>query len=433
MKNPDCTTPRNTGSYLVLPATLLHAARLGALLVALAIVTAAMPHSAAAQQGAGPTQPDAAAGKADEGDKGRKRRGRGGPAVVQVDEVAVVPVTQTVPVLGRLVARQTSVIAARTAGPIETLHVQVGDRVKKGDVLATLVSDTINARRELRAGEIAEFRASIESAQAELAKARNEMRRMRDLQKSAAFSKARYEDQLRVVEIATGELNKSLAGLRQAEANLKLAEIDVANATVRAPYAGVVTQRHTFDGAYVAMGGPVVTLLNDAELEIEADVPANRLAGLRPGTEIAAEIDGRPIRAVVRAVFPDENPLARTRAVRLASSEPLTDIGAAANQSVLLRVPVGSPRDALTVHKDAVLQREGGAAVFVVSGGKASMRRVRLGEAVASRFEVIEGLAAGDRTVTRGNERLRDGQQVRLKDADAGGGDAGRRSRSPGE
>jgi multidrug efflux pump subunit AcrA (membrane-fusion protein) len=87
------------------------------------------------------------------------------------------------------------------------------------------------------------------------------------------------------------------------------------------------------------------------------------------------------------------------------------------------------------VHKDAVLQREGGAAVFVVSGGKASMRRVRLGEAVASRFEVIEGLAAGERTVTRGNERLRDGQQVRLKGggADRGGEDAGRRKRGLGE
>jgi RND family efflux transporter MFP subunit len=395
------------------------AGRAIALAAVCALLTAA-PHAVLAQQQGGPPAGDAAKGKQG-GDAGQKkegeqpRRGRRGPPLVQIDAVKIVPVTQTVPVLGRLVARQTSTIAARAAGPIETLHVQVGDRVKQGDVLATLVSDVIKWRRELRESEVAEFKASIEASKAQLAKAENEMRRMRELQKSAAFSKARYEDQLRVVETARGELGKSMAEMRQAQANLKLAEIDLYNAKVRAPYAGVVTQRHTFDGAYVSVGGPVVTLLNDAELEVEADVPANRLAGLKPGAEIAAEIDGKPIAAKVRAVVPDENPLARTRAVRFSPSAALSNIDAAANQSVLLRVPVGESRNALSVHKDAVLQRGGGAAVFVIEKGRAKMARVKLGEAVASRFEVIEGLADGEKVVVRGNERLRDGQRVRIK------------------
>jgi RND family efflux transporter MFP subunit len=414
---------------------LRRAAAIATVFAMAGILAAATPHHAAAQQGggqreSGASKSDGDAAKSGDGEqKQQRRRGRGrrGPPLVQVDPVKVVPVTQTVPVLGRLVARQTSTIAARAAGPIETLHVQVGDRVKKGDVIATLVSDVIRWRRELRASEVAEYQASIESSKAQLAKAENEMRRMRDLRKSAAFSKARYEDQLRVVETARGELNKSLAELRQSKANLQLAEIDLYNAKVRAPYAGVVTQRHTFDGAYVSVGGPVVTLLNDAELEIEADVPANRLAGLKPGKVIEAEIDQKAINAAVRAVVPDENPLARTRAVRFTPSAALTNIDAAANQSVLLRVPVGQARDALSVHKDAVLQRGGGAAVFVIADGRAQMKRVKLGEAVASRFEVLEGLADGDQAVIRGNERLRDNQRVRLKGEGGGRGEGGKR------
>ena len=403
----------------------------GAALLALCALAATVPvpGPAAAQQGGGAqVQPGGAQGGQGGGERRGRRGGRGGAAAVQLDAVRIVPVTQTVPVLGRLVARQTSLIAARTAGPVEIMHVQVGERVKEGDLLATLVSDTIGWRRELREGEVAQYKASIAAARAQLAKAQNEMRRMSDLQKSAAFSKARYEDQLRVVENASATLQQSIAELRQSEANLKLAEIDLRNARVRAPFAGVVTQRHTHEGAWVQVGGPVVTLLNDAELEIEADVPANRLGGLRPGSPLDAEIDGQAIGAIVRAVVPDENPLSRTRAVRLTTSQTLTDMQAAANQTVLLRIPVGAAREALSVHKDAVLQRSGGAAVFVVAGGKAEMRRVRLGEAVASRFEVLEGLQSGDMAVTRGNERLRDGQQVRVTGADGrGGGGAGRR------
>lgn len=344
-----------------------------------------------------------------------RKRGRRGPARVEADEVTIIPVTQTVPVLGRMVPRQAGVVAARIAGPVGRVNVHVGDRVKKGDVLAVLVRDTLRWQRQLRAGEVVAYEGALVSSRARLAKARNELRRLKRLRRSAAFSQARFEDQQHEVDTSKGEETKAQAGLSQAHANLKLAEINLKNAEIRAPFPGVVIRRHTVSGAYVGVGAPVVTLLNDGELEIEADVPSTRLTGLQPGTVVAVELEDKsPHQAVVRAIVPDENPLARTRAVRLTPDEGLRRANAAANQSVLVHVPMGVRREVLSVHKDAVLRR-GGAAVYVIKGGRAEFRRVRLGEALGGRFEVVEGLAAGELVIVRGNERIKPGQRVRMK------------------
>jgi RND family efflux transporter MFP subunit len=390
-------------------------------MAACALITAmALPPAAHAQQTDGAKKADSPKAGAGGARQGRKGGRRGRRAVVQLDQVRRIALTQTVPVLGRMVARQTGVVAARIAGPVGTMAVQVGDRVKKGDVLAVLVSDSLRWRRELVAGEVAKYEGVAASAKARQAKAKNELRRLGRLRKSVAFSQARYEDQLREVENLAGEVMKASAELRQARASLKLAEINLYNARIRAPYAGVVTRRHTEVGAYVNVGAPVVTLINDTEMEIEADVPSSRLGGIRPGVVLNVELEDKSARkAIVRAVVPDENPLARTRAVRFTPDFRVIGQNMAANQTVVLHVPVGAAREVLSVHKDAVLQRGGGAVVFVIEERKARIRRIRLGEAVGGRFEVLEGVKAGDMAVVRGNERLREGQRVRVR----GGGE----------
>ena len=116
---------------------------------------------------------------------------------------------------------------------------------------------------------------------------------------------------------AEAMLASSVAQLGQARAMHRQAEISHAYATVRAPYPGVITQRHVSRGVYVDPGDPVVTLVNDEDLEIEADVPFERIRALEPGTVVRVGLNGVADRnAVVRAVVPNENPLTRTRIVR---------------------------------------------------------------------------------------------------------------------
>ncbi|MCH7944033.1 MAG: efflux RND transporter periplasmic adaptor subunit, partial [Proteobacteria bacterium] len=81
-------------------------------------------------------------------------------------------------------------------------------------------------------------------------------------------------------------------------------------------------------------------------------------------------------------------------------------------QSVSLTLPIGPPRDIVTVHKDAITRGVDGIAVYVVIDGVAERRLITLGEAIGSRFEVLGGIEPGDMVVVRGNERLRSGQAV---------------------
>jgi hypothetical protein len=109
---------------------------------------------------------------------------------------------------------------------------------------------------------------------------------------------------------------------------------------------------------------------------------------------------------------PEENPRTRTRAVRFVVATEHVSHVIAANQSVMLHIPIGNTRDVLTVSKDAIVRAGERQSVFVVVDGKAVAKTVQLGESIGSRYEVLQGLNAGDVVVVRGNENLRSGQPV---------------------
>ena len=348
------------------------------------------------------------------------------PTQVGVDAVITEPLRQTVPVIGRFVARQTGVAAARVSGPVGEIRVEVGDRVKAGDVIAVLVNDMLKWQHELQKAEVQQYAAAVKTRKATAKLRRQELRRIEKLIKSAAFSKARLDDKRQEVAVADSQAAEAQGKLNSARANLKMTGINLYNAAVRAPYSGVISKRHIEVGAYVNLGDPLVTLVDDAYLEIEADVPANRTPALLAGTRLKAYINGtQEIAARVRAVVPEENPQTRTRTVRFVPELPLGISGLANNQSVTLQLPAGNDGTVVTVHKDAILSRKGKILVFLVQGSKAVMRPVRLGEAVGIRFIVNSGLAPGDKVVVRGNERLLPGQAIRIREpskpAKAGG------------
>ena len=366
----------------------------------------------------------------------QRRRGRGGPAVIKVDPVIQGMAVETVSVYGRIIAAQTGLVAVRTRGAIDTVPVRIGDRVKKGDVLATLVTDMLSAERALKAAELEENAASIKTVGAQLQLASQELERLERLRKSAAFSVARYQDKLRDVERFRSSITEARAKTDQAKAELRMADINLYNSKILAPYDGVVTQRHVEAGNFVSVGAPIVSLVNDSALEVEGEVPTNRIGGLSPGVPIEVIPEhGSPFKAAVRAVVPEENALARTRLVRFSPSFEQREDTVAANQSVILQIPSGKPREIVSVHKDAITQRRGKRVVFVFDADakQVKMREVELGQAFGSRFEVLKGISIGDPVVVLGNERLRPNQPARLlREGGRGRGSGEGRRRSGG-
>ncbi|MEE8272776.1 MAG: efflux RND transporter periplasmic adaptor subunit [Alphaproteobacteria bacterium] len=335
------------------------------------------------------------------------------PALVEVDAVIVEPLSQTAPVVGRIVARQ-SVIAAQVAGVVARVHAVIGDRVARGDLLVELDAARLEAEVAFRRAERDEAAASAVAAEASLALAQQALDRMTGLRDSAAFSQARFEEAEQEVRRARSLLGVARARRMRADANLEKAAIDLEDARVLAPFSGVIGNRAAHVGEYLRVGDPIVTVINDSDLEVEAAVPASRISGMQDGVVVSFTLDdGSRHDAAVRATVPMEDSLTRTRLVRLIPEFGETANEFAGNQSVIVLIPIGVPREVVTVHKDAVLNRQGGRVVYAVVDGLAQFRPVRLGESVGNRFEVLDGLTPGELVVVRGNERLRPGQPVR--------------------
>jgi RND family efflux transporter MFP subunit len=348
------------------------------------------------------------------------------PALVQVDAVRIEPLKQTRPVLGRIVTKQQGQVAARVGGLVVEVKANVGDRVKAGSALVELDAEPVQYEVDLADAEYESALADQATAEAEIALLENELLRLDRLRESAAFSKAQREDKERQIAVAKSRLGSATARLGQYQARQRSSRRNLDDMVIRAPYDGVVTRKLVSPGDYVRLGDPVLALIDDSALEIEADVPVEQLQGLAPGAEVSVTIASERRLASVRAIVPEENPLTRTRAVRFTPALDDLEGRLAVAQSVSLDIPVGAERDVATVSKDGVIQRPNGAMVFLIKDAAATPQPVRLGAAVNGRFEVLDGLGDGDLVVIRGNERLRPGQPVTYPGApDAPAGDKG--------
>ena len=335
--------------------------------------------------------------------------------LVRVEKVVVEPLRQTVAVIGRIVTLRSGDLAAHIAGPVEEVLVTVGDRVAKDQVVARLDADTLQAEELLAQSELEEAEAEHVAWSAEVDVVRTELKRQERLRKSSAFSQAKFEDAEKRVAVAVAKLKRAEANIQIKRSALKRKKLDLGYASIRAPYDGVVVQRFTEAGAFVNRGGRVVRLIGDRDLEVEAEVPYKRLKGLPIGRVVDVTLDdGSKHKAKVRAILPSENPLTRTRTVRFKPEFSAIEGTLAESQSVTLAVPIGTKRQVLTVHKDAILKRPTGDMVFVIQDKKALPRPVRLGAEVGSRIEVLSGLAEGESVVIRGNERLTPGATVQV-------------------
>lgn len=337
---------------------------------------------------------------------------------VGVDKVVLEPRAQTMPVIGRFIAPESGIVASRIAERVTEVTVRAGDRVERGAVLARLASDRMRSERALRVADLKRAEAQISRENASLGKMKQTFERITSLRGSTAFRKDRQEDTERDMEVARSALGQAEADVLRARANLDLADIALKDTTITAPYPAVVVVRHTVAGNYTGVGDPIVTLLNDKTLEIEADVPAIRTVGLIAGTKVQVTLqDGSTMNAVVRAVIQEENTRTRTRSVRLTPDLGTHGDGLAGNQSVTVQIPIGAVNDVVTVHKDAIVILKGRSMVYLFKDGKAAIRPVKTGAAIGGRFEVMEGLKPGDVVVVRGNERLRPGQAIKPLEA----------------
>lgn len=272
--------------------------------------------------------------------------------------------------------------------------------------------------RELQAGptpeQVAQAEAAVRAAEEQLRLAERPVTPEEIAQAEAAVAAAEQQLRLARQPVTPEEIRAAEAQVEQARAGVELARLQLAEARIVAPFAGVVAERHVQPGAVVAPGAPVVSLF-DPRREVVVSVDEGQLGLVRPGQEgtiTSPALPGQSFGAVVRVVAPAVDPRTRTGTVRLEPTDPQGLLRPGMFVQVALTVAERSA--ALAVPRNALIPRSQPPAVFVVQGDRVRRQEIQTGLSDGEKVEVLQGLAEGDRVVLDPRD-LRDGDLVSLQ------------------
>jgi RND family efflux transporter MFP subunit len=277
-----------------------------------------------------------------------------------------------------------STVSAQIAGRIVELRFDIGDYVKKGDVIVRI--DERSAARALEASE-----AQVLEAQAALANARANYERSRQLLAQKFISQAALDQAEAAYKSAQARVSALVAGAGAAATERSFA-------TVVAPYSGVVSARHVELGEMATPGRPLMTGFDPSTLRVVATVPQAQVAAIQAGGKARIEIPSlaRWVDVKTMTIVPQADPRTHTSRIRL--ELPAEVRGVVPGVYARAHFVVGkAPR--LLVPRAAVLRRSEVTAVYVVDGGnRVHLRQVRLGAAGdEASVEVLAGLKPGER------------------------------------
>lgn len=306
---------------------------------------------------------------------------------------------QTLKASGNIAAWQEAVIGPEISNyRITEISANVGDSVKRGQLLARIASDTVQS-------ELAETRATVAEAEATLSEARANSERAALLREKGFYS---AQQGLQTQTAA----DTALARLNAAKARLQSAELKRSKAAVLAPDDGIISARTATVGTLTQPGQELFRLIRGGRLEWRAEVTAAEISKLAPGQTASLNSPNNEVVAgVIRAVAPTVDPQTRIGLVYVdipASASQVLGAGMFARGEFRL-----GQHPALTLPQSAILLREGFSYVFRVNDGKLTQTKIGIGRRNADRVEV-SGLDAAALVVTDGVGFLTDGDTVRI-------------------
>lgn len=313
---------------------------------------------------------------------------------------------------GRLQPWHEAVIAAETSGQrIETVNVDVGSVVKKGDVLAQLSPEILQ-------NTIVQQEAAVLSAEAALDQAKADADRARSLStvQSGALS-AQQASEYYVAE------RKAEAELASAKAALSSSKLDLDRTTIIAPDDGIISSRSAAMGAVVSAGTELFRLIRQNRIEWQAEVPLRFLPGIEIGARVTIPTPfGTDVPGEVRLISPVASETTGRVIVYVSLTPPEGAPMPRTGMMVTGRFDLGET-DALTVPAAATSMRDGFTYVFALEEGsdptRVMRKRVETGRRVDDRVEITSGLTGGEQVVQAGGAFLSEGSVVRVVEGDA--------------
>ncbi|MGZ8290448.1 MAG: efflux RND transporter periplasmic adaptor subunit [Telluria sp.] len=331
---------------------------------------------------------------------------KAGPAKPALTVTSARPLPASLPLKlaanGNVVAWQEAVIGSESGGlRLTEVRVNVGDAVKKGEVLAVFSGDTVNA-------DVAQARAALMEAQATAAEAAANAGRARSLQDSGALSAQQISQYVTAEQTANARIAAARAGLAAQQLRLKYT-------AVTAPDSGVISARTATVGSVVGVGTELFRMIRQGRLEWRAEVTATELTRIKPGaTARVVAANGSELTGRVRMIAPTVDPQTRSALVYV-DLPPMQGAAAPFKAGMFAsgQFELGTSQ-AMTVPQQAIAVRDGFSYVFRLNrDNRVSQLKVTTGRRLGDRVEIVAGLAPDVLVVVSGAGFLNDGDLVR--------------------
>lgn len=342
------------------------------------------------------------------------------PPLIRTAKVSVANVGERVSITGNVRARNEVDVFAKLPGRVESLLVDVGDQVTKGQVLAVTEHKELAWQAKVSAAQVQAAKASLEVAKANLQGAQLEFDRTKTLADGGAAAGAQLDGAQVRLSLARAQVLAAEAQLAQAEAAYGLVAQQVANSRIESPIDGVVTRRTVDLGISAGQQVASFTIQDTRTLKLESSVEAAVYARLKRGQSVRIGVDafpGETFQGRLETLAPALDPQTRRAAIEIA----IDNAGGRLLPHMFARadIELGTLEHQLVVPGEAVLQQPGGAVVFRVDGGRLEQVRPRLGPADGAVVAVFDGLREGDEVAITALGNLSHGVAVKVAGVEA--------------
>ena len=368
-------------------------------------------------------------------------RGRDASAKpIKIETVREESVKRAVDLVGTLAAVDQVTISSEADGKVSRIMADLGDRVKAGQPLIQVDREkqqyNVDQQRATLEKALAQLGAAdaqhlpdaektpdVQKAAADLAQARQAHDRASQLFKRTLIPQQTLDDAATTLQSKQASYDLSLqnaknlrASIQASEASMKLADRQLRDTEIRAPFDGIVEKRLVNLGELVKTQMPVMAVVRVDPLKVIAEIPEKMAPWIKEGQPVELRVDAYPDRhfaGKVSRISPAVS--TATRAFPFEALVPNADAVLKPGTFARVHIESGKVDTILTLPYDVLQYRYGVNRVFVVDGDKLAVRELKVGDRLADRIEVLSGVKAGDRVAATDVEKLNDGQKVTTK------------------
>jgi RND family efflux transporter MFP subunit len=332
---------------------------------------------------------------------------------------------------GYVTARRQATVSAKITGKVTEVMIEEGQRVKEGEVLARLDDTEARAQLTLARAQLAQARSQEGEIRALLAQAERDYTRQQELAARQLVAAQTLDAAVAQRDMLRARLTNNVEQVRVAVESVSVAQVQLDNTVIRAPFSGVVIAKSAQPGEMIspisAGGGftrtGIGTIVDMDSLEIQVDVNESFINRVTAEQPVEATLNAYPdwkIPGSVIAIIPTADRSKATVKVRVAikskDARIVPDMGV--RVAFLTTQPAAGapppPSPAVLVPADAVRGEGAAAVVFVLASERVERRSVTPGSAVGAEREIVKGLRAGERVVVTPPPGLKDGDTVRV-------------------